>query len=72
MNMELLKAIKNPKQYVLGMAKNTQNPMLNKLIEYANNGQTDKLEEFARNYAKENGKDFDKDYNALKSMFTRK
>ena len=35
----------------------------------ANKGDTKGIEEFARNYMKEQGKDFDKEFNNFKGMF---
>ena len=67
--IELLKMIKNPKQYVINMAKQTPNPMLNNLIEMAEKGQNDKIEEFARNLYAQQGKNFDQEFNNFKDMF---
>lgn len=67
--IELLKMIKNPKQYVINMAKQTPNPMLNNLIEMAEKGQNDKIEEFARNLYAQQGKNFGQEFNNFKDMF---
>lgn len=62
----------NPKNIVMNMLKNNTNPIFANLIEMANNNDTKGLEQFARNYMKEQGKDFDKEFNDFKSMFNRK
>ena len=62
----------NPKNIVMKMLKNNSNPIFANLIEMANKGDTKGLEQFARNYMKDNGKDFDKEFNEFKSMFNGK
>ena len=62
----------NPKNMVMNMLKGNTNPIFANLIEMANNNDTKGLEQFARNYMKEQGKDFDKEFNDFKSMFNRK
>lgn len=51
----------NPKQIVLNILNKTRNPMLNNLM---NMDQTS-IENFARNYCKERGRDFDKEFSAF-------
>ena len=62
----------NPKNIAMNMLKNNTNPIFANLIEMANKGDTKGLEQFARNYMKEQGKDFDKEFNDFKSMFNGK
>lgn len=57
--LEIIKTIKNPQEYVLGMMNTNTNPMLKNLVEMAKKGQTKELETFARNMFKEQGKDYD-------------
>ena len=59
----------NIKQIVMGMLKNNSNPIFANLIEMAEKGDSKGVENFARNYFKEQGKDFDKEINAFQSMF---
>lgn len=61
-----------PKNIVMNMLKNNTNPIFANLIEMANKNDTKGLEQFARNYMKDNGRDFDKEFNDFKSMFNRK
>ena len=73
--MDMLKGMMvnmNPKNIVMNMLKNNTNPIFANLIEMANKGDTKGLEQFARNYMKEQGKDFDKEFNDFKSMFNGK
>ena len=67
--MNMLKGIKNPKQTVINMAKNSNNPMLKNLIEMAENGNSKGIEDFARNLYAQQGRDFDKEYNEIKEFF---
>lgn len=67
--LEIIKMIKNPKQYVMNIAKQTPNPMLDNLIKMAESGDQKGVENFARNVMKEQGMDFDKEYNDIMSTF---
>ena len=62
----------NPKNIVMNMLKNNTNPIFANLIEMANNNDVKGLEQFARNYMKDNGRDYDKEFNEFKSMLNRK
>lgn len=57
--IELLKMIRNPQEYVINMANTNSNPMLQKLVEMAKNGDSQGVEQFARNLLKEQGQDLD-------------
>lgn len=70
--MNLLKGAKNPKDAVINMIKSNNNPMIKNLVEMAEKGQNDKIEEFARNLFREQNKDFDQEFNNFKSMFNGK
>ena len=70
--ISILKSIKNPKEAVINMIKSNDNPMLKNLVEMAEKGDTKGVENFARNYMKEQGKDFDQEFNNFKSMFNGK
>ena len=62
----------NPKNIVMNMLKGNTNPIFANLIEMENKNDVQGLENFARNYMKEQGKDFDKEFNDFKSMFNGK
>ena len=67
--MNMLKGIKNPKQTVINMAKNSNNPMLKNLVEMAENGNSKGVEDFARNLFKGQNRDFDKEFNEFMNNF---
>lgn len=57
--LDLIKAIKNPQEFIMNFIKQNNNPLLNNLIQMAQNGDKKGVETFARNYFKEMGQDFD-------------
>ena len=61
--------IGNPKDIAMKMLSQNNNPIFKNLIDMANKGDTKGVEEFARNYMKEQGKDFDQEFNNFKNMF---
>ena len=62
----------NPRNIVMNMLKNNTNPIFANLIEMANKNDVKGLENFARNYMKDKGRDYDKEFNDFKSMFNEK
>ena len=60
--MEFIKGIKNPKQFVMNMLNQSQDPMTAQLMQMAKSGNTQQIEQFARNICKEHGMDFDKSF----------
>ena len=70
--MNMLKSIKSPKETVINMVKSNNNPMLKNLVEMAENGDTKGVENFARNFYAQQGRDFDQEFNNFKSMFNGK
>lgn len=64
--MQLFQMMKsnNPKDIVMNMIKQQSgnNPMINNLIDMANNGNTQGVETFARNLCKNKGMDFDTEF----------
>ena len=62
----------NPKNIVMNMLKGNTNPIFANLIEMANKNDIKGLENFARNYMKDKGRDYDKEFNDFKSMFNGK
>lgn len=57
--IDILKAIKDPQEFVLSTLSTNTNPMVKNLVEMAKNGDRDGIEKFARNFFKEKGQDFD-------------
>lgn len=67
--INMLKNIKNPKDLIMNMANQNSNPILKNLIDMANKGDTQGIEQFARNLYKQQGKDFDKEFSQFKENF---
>lgn len=59
----------NPKNIAMNMLKNNANPIFNNLIDMANKGDTKGVEEFARNYMKEQGRNYDEEFNEFINNF---
>ncbi|MBO7080303.1 MAG: hypothetical protein J6W64_11010 [Bacilli bacterium] len=59
----------NPQQIVMNMIKNNSNPIIANLISMAQQGDTAGVENFARNYLKENGKDYDSEFSNFMNNF---
>lgn len=64
--IDMIKAIKNPQEFVMNYVKQNSNPILNNLVEQAQSGNTKKVEEFANNILKEQGLDLNDIMNSLK------
>ena len=67
--MNMLKSIKNPKEAVINMVKSNNNPMIKNLVEMAEIGQNDKIEEFARNLYREQNRNFDQEFGEFMKNF---
>jgi len=67
--LKMLLANKNPKQIIEQAAKNNSNPIMNNLVNMARSGNSKGIEEFARNLFKEQGRDFDKEFNEFINNF---
>lgn len=67
--MNMLKGIKNPKDAVINMIKKNNNPMIKNLVEMAEKGDNEGVENFARNLYKQQGRDFDKEFKNFMSNF---
>ena len=67
--MNMLKGFKNPKDAVISMIKSNNNPMIKNLVEMAEKGNTEGIENFARNIFKEQGRDFDKEFGEFTKNF---
>ena len=70
--MDLIKGMigkMNPQQIVLNILKNNSNPIIGNLINMAQNGDSNGVEQFARNYMKEKGKDYDTEFSNFMNNF---
>ena len=59
----------NPQQLVQKAIANNSNPMIANLVNLAQTGNKEQIEQFARNYCKERNMDFDKEFNSFMSNF---
>ena len=57
-----------PKQMVMNLMKNNTNPMLSQLIDMANNGNINNIENMARQLFQQNGRSFDNEFNNFKGL----
>jgi hypothetical protein len=61
----------HPKELAMNMIKQNSNPMVANLFKMANEGKTNEVEQFARNFMKEQGRDFDKEFANFMQQFKR-
>lgn len=70
--MEMIGLLKgrDPQQLVMSMIQNNNinDPMINQLVEYANKGDTQKIEEIAKSLFQKQGKDFTSEFNNFMAM----
>ena len=69
---QMLGAMKNPQAFIQQMMNNSQvmsNPMVKNIIDMAQKGDVEGIEQMGRNIAKERGIDFDKAFSDFKKQF---
>lgn len=59
----------SPKELIQRVVGNNNNPTMNELVKWANSGDTQDLEKFARDLFKQDGRDFDKEFSQFMSNF---
>ena len=70
--MNFFQAFKSPQQFLQSMMGNSQimqNPMARNIIDMAQKGDVEGIEQMGRNIAKEKGIDFDKAFSDFKKQF---
>ena len=70
--MNFFQAFKSPQQFLQSMIGNSQimqNPMARNIIDMAQKGDVEGIEQMGRNIAKEKGIDFDKAFSDFKKQF---
>jgi hypothetical protein len=69
--LQMIKQGKNPEQLMLAFLQEQMGntPMGNNLIQMAQNRDSRGIEQIARNYFKQQGKDYDKEFNSFRQMF---
>ena len=69
--MQIIQMIKNgsnPQQLIMSFLQQQNNPMANNLLQMAQNGNTNGIEQIARNICAQKGLDFDKEFNSFKQQ----
>ena len=69
---QMLGAMKNPQAFIQQMMSNSQvmrNPIAKNIIDMAQKGDVEGIEQMGRNIAKEKGIDFDKAFSDFKKQF---
>lgn len=68
--IQMIKNGANPQQLMLNVLENQMRgtPTGDNLINMIKQGRTSEIEQFARNFSKQNGKDFDTEFNNFKKM----
>lgn len=67
--MNMLKGIKSPKDAVINMIKSNNNPMIKNLVEMAEKGDNQGVENFARNLYAQQGRNFDEEFKDFMNNF---
>ena len=70
--LQMLGAMKNPQAFIQQMMNNSQvmrNPIAKNIIDMAQKGDVEGIEQMGRNIAKERGIDFDKAFSDFKKQF---
>lgn len=67
--MDILKAIKNPKQFVMNLVQKNSNPIFNNLVDMANKNDIEGIKKFGENLYKQKGLDFNKELEEFMSTF---
>ena len=67
--MQLINMLKNPKEAVINIVKTNNNPMVKNLVEMAEKGQIEDLKNFGRNLYKDNGRNFDEEFDNFMKNF---
>lgn len=62
----------NIQAMVMNLLKRNNNPMIQNLVNMAQKGNAQAVEDFARNYMKEQGRDFDTEFANFKKQFGSK
>lgn len=67
--INMLKGIKSPKDAVINMIKSNNNPMIKNLVEMAEKGDNQGVENFARNLYAQQGRNFDEEFKDFMNKF---
>lgn len=67
--INMLKGIKSPKDAVINVIKSNNNPMIKNLVEMAEKGDNQGVENFARNLYAQQGRNFDEEFKDFMNNF---
>lgn len=67
--IKLMSQKMTPEQLAMKLLENNSNPMISNLVQMAKNGDKQGVENFAKNLFKEQGKNFDKEYEDFMKSF---
>ena len=68
--MGLLKA-KNPQAAVMQLLQGNSNPMIQNLVQMANQGNSQGIQQFAQNYFNQMGRDFNSEMSSFMQMISK-
>lgn len=66
--IQMIKGGSNPQQLIMSLLQQQNNPMANNLLQMAQNGNINRIEQIARNICAQKGLDFDKEFNSFKQQ----
>ena len=71
--LQFMKAMRNPQEFMKNIMNNNEimkNPIAKNIIDMAQKGDVEGIEQMGRNIAKEKGIDFDKAFSDFKKQYT--
>lgn len=69
--MNFMQGVNNPKQLIMAMMGQNSNPMITMLMEMAEQGKSEEVENFARNIFKEKQRNFDEEFSRFMKQIKR-
>lgn len=66
--IQMIKGGSNPQQLIMSFLQQQNNPMANNLLQMAQNGNINEIEQIARNMCAQKGLDFDKEFSSFKQQ----
>ena len=67
--LNMLKSFNDPKEAICTMVNKNGNPLLKNLVEMAEKGDRQGVEDFARNFYQQQGRDFDQEFSEFMNNF---
>ena len=66
--IQMIRSGSNPQQLMMSFLQQQNNPMANNLLQMAQNGNINGIEQIARNMCAQKGLDFDKEFSSFKQQ----